>query len=155
MAAAADVPLIPGYQGGRQDAAGLLEAAHELGFPVLLKAVAGGGGKGMRVVARADDFAPALEGARREALAAFGDERMLLERYLAAPRHIEVQVFGDGTATWCICSSATARCSGATRRCSRKLPRPRSAVSSAPRSVPRRYASRRPSGMPTRARSSS
>ena len=94
-AAAADVPLIPGYQGGHQDEAGLLEAAHDLGFPVLLKAVAGGGGKGMRVVARADDFAPALEGARREALAAFGDERMLLERYLAAPRHIEVQVFGD------------------------------------------------------------
>ena len=94
-AAAAGVPLIPGYQGGRQDQAGLLEAAHELGFPVLLKAVAGGGGKGMRVVARADDFAPALEGARREAVAAFGDDRMLLERYLAAPRHIEVQVFGD------------------------------------------------------------
>jgi 3-methylcrotonyl-CoA carboxylase alpha subunit len=94
-AAAADVPLIPGYQGGRQDEAGLLEAAHELGFPVLLKAVAGGGGKGMRVVARAGDFTPALEGARREALAAFGDDRMLLERYLAAPRHIEVQVFGD------------------------------------------------------------
>jgi 3-methylcrotonyl-CoA carboxylase alpha subunit len=94
-AAAADVPLIPGYQGGRQDQAGLLEAAHELGFPVLLKAVAGGGGKGMRVVARPDDFTAALEGARREALAAFGDERMLLERYLAAPRHIEVQVFGD------------------------------------------------------------
>jgi 3-methylcrotonyl-CoA carboxylase alpha subunit len=95
VAAAADVPLIPGYQGGRQDEAGLLEAAHELGFPVLLKAVAGGGGKGMRVVARADDFTPALEGARREALAAFGDDRMLLERYLEAPRHIEVQVFGD------------------------------------------------------------
>jgi 3-methylcrotonyl-CoA carboxylase alpha subunit len=94
-AAAADVPLIPGYHGGRQDDAGLLEAAHELGFPVLLKAVAGGGGKGMRVVARPEDFAAALEGARREAAAAFGDERMLLERYLEAPRHIEVQVFGD------------------------------------------------------------
>jgi 3-methylcrotonyl-CoA carboxylase alpha subunit len=94
-AAAAGVPLIPGYQGGRQDQAGLLEAAHGLGFPVLLKAVAGGGGKGMRVVARADDFTAALEGARREAVAAFGEDRMLLERYLAAPRHIEVQVFGD------------------------------------------------------------
>jgi 3-methylcrotonyl-CoA carboxylase alpha subunit len=94
-AAAADVPLVPGYHGGRQDDADLLEAAHELGFPVLLKAVAGGGGKGMRVVARPDDFAAALEGARREAAAAFGDERMLLERYLEAPRHIEVQVFGD------------------------------------------------------------
>ena len=94
-AAAADIPLVPGYQGNRQDEAGLLEAAHELNFPVLLKAVAGGGGKGMRVVARPDDFAAALEGARREAQAAFGDDRMLLERYLAAPRHIEVQVFGD------------------------------------------------------------
>jgi 3-methylcrotonyl-CoA carboxylase alpha subunit len=94
-ASAADVPLIPGYQDGRQAQAGLLEAARELGFPVLLKAVAGGGGKGMRVVARAADFAAALEGARREALAAFGDDRMLLERYLEAPRHIEVQVFGD------------------------------------------------------------
>jgi 3-methylcrotonyl-CoA carboxylase alpha subunit len=94
-AAAADVPLVPGYHGGRQDDASLLEAAHELGFPVLLKAVAGGGGKGMRVVARPDDFAAALEGARREAQAAFGDDRMLLERYLERPRHIEVQVFGD------------------------------------------------------------
>jgi 3-methylcrotonyl-CoA carboxylase alpha subunit len=94
-AAAADVPLVPGYQGARQDQASLLEAAQALGFPVLLKAVAGGGGKGMRVVARADDFTAALEGARREAQAAFGDDRMLLERYLEAPRHIEVQVFGD------------------------------------------------------------
>jgi 3-methylcrotonyl-CoA carboxylase alpha subunit len=94
-AAAADVPLVPGYHGGRQDHASLLEAAHELGFPVLLKAVAGGGGKGMRVVERPDDFAAALEGARREAQAAFGGDRMLLERYLEAPRHIEVQVFGD------------------------------------------------------------
>ena len=94
-AAGADVPLVPGRHGGRQDHASLLEAAHEVGFPVLLKAVAGGGGKGMRVVARPDDFAAALEGARREAKAAFGDERMLLESYLEAPRHIEVQVFGD------------------------------------------------------------
>ena len=95
VAAAAEVPLVPGHHGGAQDDASLLEAAHELGFPVLLKAVAGGGGKGMRVVARPDEFAAALEGARREAQAAFGDERMLLERYLDAPRHIEVQVFGD------------------------------------------------------------
>jgi 3-methylcrotonyl-CoA carboxylase alpha subunit len=95
MAAAADVPQVPGYHGGRQVDTSLLEAAHELGFPVLLKAVAGGGGKGMRVVAQSDDFAAALEGARREAQAAFGDDRMLLERYLEAPRHIEVQVFGD------------------------------------------------------------
>jgi 3-methylcrotonyl-CoA carboxylase alpha subunit len=94
-AAAADVPLVPGHHGGAQDDASLREAAHELSFPVLLKAVAGGGGKGMRVVARPEEFAAALEGARREAQAAFGDDRMLLERYLEAPRHIEVQVFGD------------------------------------------------------------
>jgi 3-methylcrotonyl-CoA carboxylase alpha subunit len=94
-AAAADVPLVPGHHGGAQDASSLLAAARELGFPVLLKAVAGGGGKGMRVVARPEDFAAALEGAGREAQAAFGDDRMLLERYLEAPRHIEVQVFGD------------------------------------------------------------
>jgi 3-methylcrotonyl-CoA carboxylase alpha subunit len=94
-AAAADVPLVPGYHGARQGDATLLEAADELGFPVLLKPVAGGGGKGMRVVARPMDFAAALEGARREAQAAFGDTRMLLERYLEGPRHIEVQVFGD------------------------------------------------------------
>jgi 3-methylcrotonyl-CoA carboxylase alpha subunit len=94
-AAVAAVPLLPGHQGEPQDGASLLAVARELGFPVLLKAVAGGGGKGMRVVRRPDDFAAALEGARREAAAAFGDERMLLERYLMAPRHIEVQVFGD------------------------------------------------------------
>jgi 3-methylcrotonyl-CoA carboxylase alpha subunit len=94
-AAAADVPLVPGHHGGAQDEASLLAAAHELGFPVLLKAAAGGGGKGMRVVARPQEFAAALEGARREAKAAFGDDRMLLERYLERPRHIEVQVFGD------------------------------------------------------------
>ena len=94
-AAAAEVPLVPGHQGEPQDRASLLAAASELGFPVLLKAVAGGGGKGMRVVRRPDDFAAALEGARREAATAFDDERMLLERYLEAPRHIEVQVFGD------------------------------------------------------------
>ena len=94
-AAAAELPILPGHHGGPQDDASLLAAARELGFPVLLKAVAGGGGKGMRVVARPDDFAAALEGARREAQAAFGDDHMLLERYLEAPRHIEVQVFGD------------------------------------------------------------
>ena len=94
-AAAADVPLVPGDHGDPGDDASLLAAARELGFPVLLKAVAGGGGKGMRVVRRPKDLTAALEGARREAAAAFGDDRMLLERYLEAPRHIEVQVFGD------------------------------------------------------------
>jgi acetyl-CoA carboxylase biotin carboxylase subunit len=89
------VPLVPGYDGAAQDEAALSEAARELGFPVLLKAVAGGGGRGMRVVENPAGFAAALEGARREAAAAFGDDRMLLERYLSRPRHIEAQIFGD------------------------------------------------------------
>ena len=71
-------------------------AASKLGFPILIKASAGGGGKGMRVVESKDTFAPALEGARREAQAAFGDDRVLLEKFLLRPRHIEIQVFADG-----------------------------------------------------------
>ncbi len=89
------VPIVPGYHGDNQDPAFLLKQAHKIGFPVLIKARAGGGGKGMRRVERPEDFAPALDGARREARAAFGDERCLIEKYVAKPRHIEVQVFGD------------------------------------------------------------
>jgi 3-methylcrotonyl-CoA carboxylase alpha subunit len=95
LVAAAGVPLVPGYQGDDQDGRRLLEAAREVGFPLLIKAAAGGGGKGMRVVRRAEDFGDALDGARREAKAAFGDDRMLIERYLEGGRHVEVQVFGD------------------------------------------------------------
>ena len=91
----AGVPLVPGYHGERQDAPLLEQEAGRIGFPVLIKPSAGGGGKGMRVVSDRKDFAAALEGARREAKAAFGDERVLIERYLERPRHIEVQVFGD------------------------------------------------------------
>ncbi len=91
----AKVPLVPGYHGENQDPAFLRERAREIGFPVLLKPSAGGGGKGMRVVRGSDEFLPALEGARREAKSAFGDERVLLERFLERSRHIEVQVFGD------------------------------------------------------------
>jgi 3-methylcrotonyl-CoA carboxylase alpha subunit len=91
----AGVPLVPGYHGNARGAAALLEAAKEIGFPVLLKAAAGGGGKGMRAVREAGEFAAALEGARREAKAAFGDERMLIERLIIRARHVEVQVFGD------------------------------------------------------------
>ncbi|MFP6742427.1 MAG: acetyl-CoA carboxylase biotin carboxylase subunit, partial [Alphaproteobacteria bacterium] len=90
----AGVPVVPGYQGD-QDDTDLGDAASKVGFPVLIKPVAGGGGTGMRVVEAAADFADALAGARREAKAAFGDGRVLLERYLDRPRHIEVQVFGD------------------------------------------------------------
>jgi 3-methylcrotonyl-CoA carboxylase alpha subunit len=91
----AGVPLVPGYHGEKQDAAFLEKEAARTGFPVLIKPTAGGGGKGMRVVRDRKEFAAALEGARREAKAAFGDERVLIERYLERPRHIEMQVFGD------------------------------------------------------------
>jgi 3-methylcrotonyl-CoA carboxylase alpha subunit len=89
------VPIVPGYHGAEQDDARLRAEAEQIGFPVMLKASAGGGGRGMRVVYAAGEFARALDGARREAKGAFGDDRMLIERYLARPRHIEAQVFGD------------------------------------------------------------
>ena len=91
----AGVPVVPGYHGAGQDPRELVSEAARIGFPVLIKAVAGGGGKGMRRVDRAEDFAAALEGAKREAAGAFGDERVLIEKYLTRPRHIEVQVFAD------------------------------------------------------------
>ncbi|MEF0939696.1 acetyl/propionyl/methylcrotonyl-CoA carboxylase subunit alpha [Rhizobium sp. BR 362] len=91
----AGVPVVPGYHGDKQDAAFLVERAAEIGFPVLIKARAGGGGKGMRRVDRPEDFAAALEAARREAKSAFGDDAVLIEKYLTQPRHIEIQVFGD------------------------------------------------------------
>lgn len=91
----ASVPLVPGYHGADQDPALLASEAEKIGFPVLIKASAGGGGKGMRIVRTAVEFSAALESARREAASSFGDERILVEKYLTAPRHIEVQVFAD------------------------------------------------------------
>ncbi len=91
----AGVPLVPGYHGEDQDAARLQAEAARIGFPALIKASAGGGGKGMRVVDREEDFAAALGLAKSEARAAFGDDQVLVERYLTRPRHIEVQVFAD------------------------------------------------------------
>ncbi|MFC3068316.1 acetyl/propionyl/methylcrotonyl-CoA carboxylase subunit alpha [Phenylobacterium soli] len=93
----AGVPVTPGYLGEDQSPETLAREAARIGFPVLIKAVAGGGGKGMRRVDRAEDFADALTSARREAKAAFGDDRVLLETYVTRPRHIEVQVFADST----------------------------------------------------------
>src|SRR5437764_12614396 len=89
------VPVVPGYHGEAQDAASLAAEAERIGYPVLVKASAGGGGRGMRIVTRADEFARALIGAKREAAGAFGDDRILLERYLERPRHLELQAFGD------------------------------------------------------------
>ena len=91
----AGMPVVPGYHGERQDPEFLKQKAYEIGYPVLIKAVSGGGGRGMRRIDRALDFEDGLAAARREAKASFGDDRVLIERYLATPRHIEVQVFGD------------------------------------------------------------
>ena len=91
----AGVPVVPGYHGAGQEPAFLAERAAEIGFPVLIKARAGGGGKGMRRVDRPEDFAEALQGAQREGASAFGDPAVLIEKYVTHPRHIEVQVFGD------------------------------------------------------------
>jgi 3-methylcrotonyl-CoA carboxylase alpha subunit len=92
---AAGVPVVPGYHGDDQEPGHLLQEAEKIGFPVLIKASGGGGGRGMRVVGTAAEFLRALDGAKREALGAFGDDRVLIEKYLVNPRHIEVQVFGD------------------------------------------------------------
>jgi 3-methylcrotonyl-CoA carboxylase alpha subunit len=95
LMARAGVPVVPGYHGDDQSAEKLAAEAGATGYPVLIKASAGGGGKGMRVAETPDEFAAALTGARREALASFGDDRMLIEKYLVRPRHVEVQVFAD------------------------------------------------------------
>jgi 3-methylcrotonyl-CoA carboxylase alpha subunit len=92
----AGVPLVPGYHGADQSDATLRDAARRIGFPVLVKASAGGGGKGMKVARDAAELEEAIALARGEARAAFGDDRLLLERYLTRPRHIEIQVFADG-----------------------------------------------------------
>ncbi|HEY7788490.1 MAG TPA: biotin carboxylase N-terminal domain-containing protein, partial [Casimicrobiaceae bacterium] len=92
---AARVPVVPGYHADDQDPALLAREAAGIGFPVLIKPTAGGGGKGMKVATAAGNFGAALASAKREAKASFGDDRVLLERYLTSPRHIEIQVFAD------------------------------------------------------------
>ena len=92
----AGVPIVPGYHGAAQSLQVLEEAAAQIGYPVLIKAVAGGGGKGMRRVDRHEDFAAHLASAQSEAQSAFGNARVLIEKFIANPRHIEIQVFGDG-----------------------------------------------------------
>ena len=92
----AGVPIVPGYHGEGQSLQVLQQAAAEIGYPILIKAVAGGGGKGMRRVDRPEDFAAHLASAQSEAQGAFGNARVLIEKFIANPRHIEIQVFGDG-----------------------------------------------------------
>ena len=96
LMAEAGVPVVPGYHGADQEPGRLEVEAAEIGYPVLIKAVAGGGGKGMRKVARPEEFVDALESAKAEARTAFGNDAVLIERFVEKPRHIEVQVFGDG-----------------------------------------------------------
>jgi 3-methylcrotonyl-CoA carboxylase alpha subunit len=95
LMATAGVPLVPGYHGADQNPALLQREADSIGYPVLIKASAGGGGKGMRAVERSEDFAAALASCQREARNSFGDDAVLIERYVQRPRHIEIQVFGD------------------------------------------------------------
>lgn len=95
LMAQAGVPLTPGYHGDEQDPAFLAAQAGQIGYPVLIKASAGGGGKGMRRVDRAEDFGAALQSCKREAINAFGDDHVLIEKYVLQPRHIEIQVFAD------------------------------------------------------------
>jgi 3-methylcrotonyl-CoA carboxylase alpha subunit len=94
-AMAAGVPVVPGYNGKDQDPKLLADRAREIGFPVLIKASAGGGGKGMRVCRAAEEVAQAIEGAKREALSAFGDDTLIIEKYIDNPRHVEIQILGD------------------------------------------------------------
>ena len=93
--AAAGVPVVPGYDGDDQQDAALAAEAARIGWPVMIKPSRGGGGKGMRVVTRGEDFPSALAASRREARAAFGDDVMVLERFVKRPRHVEVQVLAD------------------------------------------------------------
>ncbi|KAI9296681.1 methylcrotonoyl-CoA carboxylase 1 [Neoconidiobolus thromboides FSU 785] len=91
----AGVPVVPGYHGENQDPEYLKQRANEIGYPVLIKAIKGGGGKGMRIVENSDEFFAMLESSKREGMKSFGDDKVLIEKYLVTPRHVEVQVFGD------------------------------------------------------------
>ena len=91
----AGVPVVPGYHGDEQSEEYLLEQAQKVGLPLMIKPVSGGGGKGMRIVRTFEEFIPQLQSSVREAVSSFGDGRVLIERYITSPRHIEVQVFAD------------------------------------------------------------
>lgn len=91
----AGVPVVPGYHGENQEVGFLKEQAAKIGYPVLIKAVKGGGGKGMRIVWSPSEFEEMLESSRRESIKSFGDDKVLVEKYLERPRHVEVQVFAD------------------------------------------------------------
>ncbi len=106
LMAQAQVPLVPGYHGDEQDPTFLQAQADQIGYPVLIKASAGGGGKGMRLVQQSSDFIAALASCQREAQASFRNAHVLVERYVTRPRHIEIQVLATPTATTCTWASA-------------------------------------------------
>ena len=112
----AEVPLVPGYHGADQEPELLAEKAAEIGYPALIKASAGGGGRGMRIVEDADDFDEALAAAKREASGAFGDDRVLIEKYLTTPGTSKCRCLATITVTLYIFSSATVRCNAAIKR---------------------------------------
>ncbi len=118
----AGVSCVPGHIGEIDDTAHAVRIAEEIGYPVMIKASAGGGGKGMRVAWTRADVEEGFPAVKAEAKGAFGDDRIFIEKFITSPRHIEIQVLGDSTATWCTCSSASARSSDATRRSSRRRP---------------------------------
>ena len=116
LMSAAGVPVTPGYIGDDQSPERLQAEADLIGYPVLIKAVAGGGGKGMRRVEASAEFLDALESCRREAAASFGDDRVLIEKYILSPRHSKCRCSATATATSSTCSNAIARCNAATRK---------------------------------------
>ena len=111
-----DVPVLPGYDEEDQDPLVLADAADRIGYPVLIKATSGGGGKGMRVVENNETFTDALAAVRRESEKSFGDDRVILEKYLPQARHVKSRSSPISGEMWCICLSVTARCSDATRK---------------------------------------
>ena len=115
LAQRAGIPVVPGTEEPIRDPAQAKRLAREIGFPLIIKAAFGGGGRGMRVAANAAEFSERLDEARREAGASFGNDAVFLERYVRRARHVEVQILGDRAATFCTSTSATARCSGGTR----------------------------------------
>ena len=115
VAESVGVPTLPSAELLGDDAQGWAGQAETVGYPLLVKAAAGGGGRGMRLVSSPDELAEAVRSARREAASSFGDATVFAERWLAAPRHIEVQVVADQTATCCTSASVSAPSSAATR----------------------------------------
>ena len=143
----AGVPLVPGYHGASQDPALLQREADGIGYPVLIKASAGGGGKGMRAVERSQDFAEALASCKREASSSFGDDAVLIEKYVQRPRHIEIQVFGDSQGNYVYLFERDCSVQRRHQKVLEEAPGPRPDAGTAPAHGPGGGASRAGSGL--------